>query len=79
MGDTGNARDIACPFYRSDKPTKLTISCEGIVPGSSLTHKFNDTPTYDYQIDVYCKSIKRCVRCPIYRAINAKYNKSPLS
>lgn len=79
MAEIGNARDVVCPYYKADRPGKLTLSCEGILPGSTMTHRYSDRPSYQYQIDVFCKSIKRCVKCPIHRVLDAKYTKKPLT
>ena len=70
MSDFDETRAV-CPFYRSRKGRN--ISCEGIGFGFETTLKFDSGARIRKHIFMYCRSITGYPSCPLYKAINQKY------
>lgn len=45
---------IKCPFYLSDDPKSCSITCEGMLPGSSIKSHFMNGAAFRRQIGKYC-------------------------
>lgn len=45
---------IQCPFYLSDDPKSCSITCEGMLPGSSIKSHFMNGAAFRRQIGKYC-------------------------
>ena len=56
-----SSSNILCPFYLSDNPRQCTMTCEGVLPGSSIKHHFANGAALRRQMDKYCAdSYKSC-------------------
>ena len=54
-----------CPFFKSH--SKLTIVCEGVVPGTKSVMNFSDGNIKDVQKDIFCDGNFEC--CEMFRSI----------
>ena len=70
MSNFDETRTI-CPFYHSRKGRN--ISCEGIGYCFEVTLKFNSSTRIRKHTFMYCRSITGYPSCPLYKAINQKY------
>lgn len=61
---------IQCPYYSSDDGCSK-ISCEGIIPGSSIKSVFRRKADYAMQITQFCSG--RYWNCEICQALDRKY------
>lgn len=62
--------DVVCPFFKFDDGRRR-ITCEGIIPRSSVALIYNCRCDYDMQFNEYCcKSYKYC---EIYNLLMDKY------
>ena len=62
--------DAACPFYRWDDGSR-TITCEGIVDGSTLTQTYLRKADCALQLSVFCCDKYR--NCEIHTMLQEKY------
>lgn len=63
---------IQCPFYLRDDPKACKLTCEGMLPGSSVTNHFLNGNDLRRQIKKYCED--NYVKCPWYIVLtNVKY------
>ena len=60
---------IKCPFFHGHIPTE--ISCEGILPDTSIKQIFPSRSARDRHEDIFC--ICHFKKCEVYRAIIEKY------
>lgn len=69
---SGSYRQVycLCPYYISDDG-KHTITCEGIIGGTTNRTSFKFKSEYELQMEVFCCNKYR--NCEIYSAINKKY------
>ena len=55
--------DVKCPYYISDNGVNK-ISCEGLIPGSSIAHFFRASADFKMQIRAFCSGCYwRCEVC----------------
>lgn len=62
---------VFCPFYVCEG--ECTISCEGILDGCVMVHRFsgkNDKLAHEAD---FCTSTA-CVNCPVFLALQGKYD-----
>jgi len=65
---------MTCPFFERD--AALSISCEGIIPGTLHTTRFNTmAEKRKYQIE-HCEK-HRHMNCSLARALMKKYEEEP--
>ena len=57
---------VQCPFYEHDNG-KSNITCEGIFPDSTQTHKFRYKKDYEMQINTFC--CKYYEKCEVHRML----------
>lgn len=63
---------IACPFYCRDSDKRIT--CEGFSGGMRSSLSFETHEAFRHYVDTYCKSVRGCCACELYKAIlRAKY------
>ena len=63
--------EVVCPFYSSDDMSRK-ITCEGMVKGSTVTHRFNKKLHWEKHIKNCCCG--DCQKCPWYKTLmDAKY------
>lgn len=62
---------VLCPYYMHDDPKTCSITCEGMLPGSSVNSHFLDGPSIRRQINKYCAGDYK--RCPWARMMEFKY------
>ena len=65
--------DIGCPFYRRDDPKTSSLTCEGVLPGSTVKSHFGGRDNLQRQIRKYCAGEYR--RCPWYKVAYLKWIK----
>ena len=68
---TYSSADVLCPFYLRDDPKTCCITCEGMVPGSSVRSHFLNGEALRGQIRKYCAA--EYEKCPWARALYGKY------
>lgn len=61
--------NIKCPFFHGHIPTE--ISCEGILPDTTVKQIFPSRSARDRHEDIFC--ICNHEKCEVYRAIMEKY------
>lgn len=61
---------VKCPFYHYDENMKIT--CEGVIPGSSLRTIFHSPTVYSNYMKLYCSN--RYNDCPIAKLIDDQYD-----
>lgn len=61
--------NIKCPFFHGHIPTE--ISCEGILPETTIKQIFPSRSARDRHEDIFCIKHFKC--CEVYRAIMEKY------
>ena len=62
--------EVGCPFYKYDD-VRGRITCEGLVPDSSLALIFHRREDYCTQLEVFC--CKHYKNCEVYRMLMEKY------
>ena len=63
---------VRCPFYHRDNG-RSTITCEGIVEGSTLSLNFPNKQEFLTQSDVFCCDYYK--NCEVYRMLmDARYD-----
>lgn len=62
---------IQCPFYLHDDPRTCNITCESVLPGSSIKSHFIDGESFRTQIRKYCAGDYKS--CPWCRMMEWKY------
>ncbi len=62
---------VKCPFYRRDESKTGSLTCEGVLPGSTLKSHFCNRDELEAQIWKYCAGDYR--KCPWYRAVMIQY------
>ena len=62
---------VKCPFYRRDETKTGSLTCEGVLPGSSLKSHFGTKTELEAQIRKYCAEDYK--QCPWYRAVMIQY------
>ena len=66
--------NVLCPFYMSDNKQAKQITCEWILPFSSITTRFVNKSDYMNQLIGICG--KDYKSCPVYRSLmEEKYDK----
>ena len=65
------AADVICPFYRDDDCRQHKIRCEGLIPGSSLTHYFRKKADFDMHMSGFC--CQSYAMCEVARMLLEKY------
>jgi hypothetical protein len=71
MGSYGS-EVIQCPFYLRHDGKTCKLSCEGMLPGSSVTSHFLDGTALKGQIRKYCAG--DYAGCPWERVLMTKYD-----
>lgn len=67
---------VKCPFYRRDDPRTSGLTCEGVLPGTTVKSHFeswNDLKAYQ---EKFCTT-DDFHRCPWYRCVFRKYSDDP--
>ena len=70
MGSYTSA-DVLCPFYRRDDPKNRTITCEGVLPGTTVKHHCGGGNRHILRI--YCCSNYKL--CPWFHIVSYKWEK----
>ena len=63
--------DAKCPFYEHDNIKESTITCEGVVPGSTIKSHFGGKAALTRCIRRYCAD--DFTKCPWYRLASMKW------
>lgn len=63
--------DVQCPFYRTDDARRKTITCEGVIPGTSVVNSFVSRDDYDGQHEKFCCAGYET--CELYLALMQGY------
>ena len=66
--------DVKCPFYMCDDPRACTITCEGVLPGSTVKSHFPDKKAIHSQIGKHCAGDYR--GCPWYQVVSIQYEQT---
>ena len=66
--------DILCPFYRRDDPKTSSLTCEGVLPASTVRSHFGGRDTLNRQIKKYCAGNYK--KCPWYKIASLKWIKT---
>lgn len=66
-----NSAVILCPYYLYDDPKSCNLTCEGMLPGSSIKSHFLDGASIRRQIWKYCAADYKS--CPWARVLALKY------
>ena len=69
---TYTSADIRCPFYRRDDPQTGRLTCEGVLPASTMVSKFGDKRSLQRQLGKYCACDYE--RCPWFRILELKWD-----
>lgn len=64
--------DVKCPFYEHDNVKESTITCEGIVPGSTIKSHFTGKAALTKTIRTYCAGGYES--CPWYKVASMKWS-----
>ena len=64
---------IQCPYYKDDNAKFKQITCEGILPGSSVRTTFVSRDDYQTQLEQFCLR-ETYWSCEICEAIDKKYD-----
>jgi hypothetical protein len=65
------AADVKCPYYGHDNIKESTITCEGVLPGSTIKHHFGGKAVLTRQIKERCAADYET--CPWYRLVSMKW------
>jgi len=57
------AADVLCPYYQSDVAMECTLTCEGVLPGTTVKHHFPNGTTFRQHLGRFCKT-RNYKRCP---------------
>lgn len=63
--------DAKCPFYQHDNIQACTITCEGVLPGSTMKSHFDNRAALRGQIQKYCAGDYEV--CPWYKVASMKW------
>lgn len=66
---------IICPYY--DHEAKLSITCEGVLPGSQTLSRFREEKNKQIWQETFCETHGYC-KCPLAAKLNEKYEKEGL-
>ena len=66
-----NAADVKCPFYRRDDPKTSSLTCEGVLPGSSVKSHFGGKKELQRTIRRFCAGDYKT--CPWYKVASLKW------
>lgn len=66
--------EIKCPFYVRHENKTSTITCEGMLPGSSVKSHLRSGEALRGQIARHCAGDYK--RCPWYRVLWGKYEET---
>lgn len=64
-GTTSGTGWTKCPFFKSH--SKVTIVCEGVVPGTKSVMNFDSMDAKDVQKDTFCDGQFEC--CEMFRSV----------
>ena len=70
MSNCKGGADTICPFYI--KEARLSISCEGIIHGSSMMLRFKDESNKERWQSIACETYKY-MGCPLAALVCKKY------
>lgn len=60
-----------CPYYQHDNIKESTITCESVLPGSTIKHHFPGKVVLGAAIKARCAG--EYEQCPWYRLVSQKY------
>lgn len=60
-----------CPFYAHDNVKECTITCESVLPGSTIKHHFPGKQKLAEAVRKYCGD--RYQDCPWYKLVSVKW------
>ena len=66
--------DVKCPYYMRDDPRACTITCEGVLPGSTVKSHFPGKKAILTQIERRCAGNYK--GCPWYQVVSIKYEQT---
>ena len=72
MGSYTSA-DVLCPFYKRDDPKTSSLTCEGVLPGSTVKSHFGGKENLMRTLRRYC--CKDYESCPWYHIASYKWEK----
>lgn len=64
-------KEVVCPFYKCETDAK--IWCEGCSRGTTIQLVFSREDLRKAFLNRHCKSFDGYPRCPLFDAINSKY------
>ena len=64
---------VKCPYYMSSSTEDKTITCEGVIRGTSLTLRFRRGEVKRRYMEMFCDSLERCPECRISHMLDGKY------
>lgn len=70
MGSYADA-NAKCPFYRREDLETSSLTCEGVLPGSTMRSHFGTKANLRRQEKKYC--VDDYESCPWYRIVNFKW------
>lgn len=70
MPNTNEGANIVCPYYITH--TKLSLTCEGVIEGTTMVSKFHNAELRDQHIKQYCECFGY-PQCPEAKMIELKY------
>lgn len=62
---------VRCPFYQHDNIKESTITCESILPGSTIKHHFGNKQRLTEGVRKYCAGEYQ--ECPWYKLVSQKW------
>ena len=65
------AADAKCPYYQHDNIKESTVTCEGVLPGSSIKHHFGNKQRLTEGVRKYCAGDYE--KCPWYTLVSMKW------
>lgn len=76
MAQNYRDKQIKCPFYVNEDPSRHVIRCEGLGDSFYIEWGFGNRETKrKLQLRVFCMDEKNCERCEMYRMIReSKYD-----
>lgn len=66
-----NEEMVVCPFYKRN--TVQTITCEGLVDKTTVTHGFADRAAKASHFDAHCCQLPGWERCPYAAELLYRY------
>ncbi len=66
-----SSADVKCPFFRHDDPRTSGLTCEGVLPGSTVKSHFPGKSELQEHRRKFCSEDYRS--CPWFRAVYTKY------